>query len=927
MPNPMKKAGWLAVAALGAVALGVIALKRGESIPALWLVVAAVCSYFVAYRFYGLFIASAVLGADGSRPTPAVRRNDGLDYVPTNKYVLFGHHFAAIAGAGPLVGPVLAAQMGYLPGTLWIIAGVVFAGAVQDSMVLFCSMRRDGRSLGDMIRSEMGPVAGSIASVGVLLIMIIILAILAMVVVKALAGSPWGTFTVFATIPIAILMGIYSRILRPGRIGEMSVIGFILLMAALVYGRNVAESETLAPLFTYTGKQLALIIIGYGFVASVLPVWLLLAPRDYLSTFLKIGAIVALALGIAIVMPPLKMHAITQFVDGTGPVFKGHWWPFLFITIACGAVSGFHALISSGTTPKMIENENQVAFIGYGGMLMESFVAAMAMVAASVIEPGIYFAMNSPGAVIGGAVGGRDTGVQAVHRTQHRIGPFRPHGTQGIALGQIEMVHGPQHAVLTQAQTGGVIAQAVTEDGGHVGLVQHHPVLDPVTQAAHGDAGILGERAEHRPALPAATILERLRQIPVIQAGHGPDARRQQRIHQPVIEIQTLGVHRAVAIGHDARPRQREAIGVEARRPHQRHVLGIAVVMVAGGGGGAAVLNAPGLAKAVPDVAATPVLGQRALDLIGRGRGAPQEARRHLQRTHQLSPLVIFVKSTLAVEPVEERLERFRRLLAIALAQGGAVSRQPSAQIGEQRPHQFRETMFGQTPMGVGRIRRHRRQMGIDDVHEPVAAAVEIAEVMGDHRQHVAGQSVGLGIGVHRVPGNGTVGAAMTVQDGLGLALALFEQCRADHLVHRQMETGQQTAAEHALAAIVAAPRRKQMGEGLGQQPVEGMGAGALPLRRLARLGTGIPGPLQRRGETPALLGHEAFGQGADGIGTQAAARAAGLDLQPGGEVADHGVGDGTARRRSGGRRGWVGHAVQAPCPGDFSRFQGRCAH
>ena len=404
MPSSMKKLGWLAIAALGAVSLAVVALKRGESVNALWLVMAAVCSYFVAFRFYGLFIANTVMGADGNRPTPAVRRNDGLDYVPTNKYVLYGHHFAAIAGAGPLVGPVLAAQMGYLPGTLWIIAGVILAGAVQDSMVLFCSMRRDGRSLGDMIRAEMGPVAGSIASVGILLIMIIILAILALVVVKALAGSPWGTFTVFATIPIAILMGVYCRFIRPGRIAEMSVIGFILLMAALIFGRNVSESETLAPLFTFTGQQLALIIIAYGFVASVLPVWLLLAPRDYLSTFLKIGAIVALALGIAIVMPPLKMHAITQFVDGTGPVFKGAWWPFLFITIACGAVSGFHALISSGTTPKMIENERQVAFIGYGGMLMESFVAAMAMVAASVIEPGIYFAMNSPGAVIGGDV-------------------------------------------------------------------------------------------------------------------------------------------------------------------------------------------------------------------------------------------------------------------------------------------------------------------------------------------------------------------------------------------------------------------------------------------------------------------------------------------------------------------------------------------
>jgi carbon starvation protein len=382
--------------------LGIVALSRGESINAIWLVMAAVCSYLVAYRYYGVFIANTVLGADPTRATPAVRRNDGLDYVPTNKYVLYGHHFAAIAGAGPLVGPVLAAQMGYLPGTLWIIAGVVLAGAVQDSTVLFCSMRRDGRSLGDMIRSEMGPVAGAIALIGVLLIMIIILAILALVVVKALAGSPWGTFTVFATIPIAILMGIYSRLIRPGRIGEMSVIGFVLLMTALVYGRNVSESATLAPLFTFKGEQLALIIIGYGFVASVLPVWLLLAPRDYLSTFLKIGAIVALAIGIVLVMPPMKMPAITQFIDGSGPVFKGNWFPFLFITIACGAVSGFHALISSGTTPKMIENESQVAFIGYGGMLMESFVAAMAMVAASVIEPGIYFAMNSPGAVIGG---------------------------------------------------------------------------------------------------------------------------------------------------------------------------------------------------------------------------------------------------------------------------------------------------------------------------------------------------------------------------------------------------------------------------------------------------------------------------------------------------------------------------------------------
>jgi carbon starvation protein len=400
--NPaISKLGWLAVAAAGATALGVVALSRGESINALWLVVAAICTYLLAYRFYGLFIAREVMKVDGTRVTPAVRYNDGLDYVPTNKYVLFGHHFAAIAGAGPLVGPVLAAQMGYLPGTLWILAGVVFAGAVQDAMVLFLSTRRDGRSLGDIIRSEMGPAAGGIALVGVLMIMIIILAVLALVVVKALAHSPWGTFTVFATIPIAVFMGLYSRFVRPGRIGEISVIGFFLLMASLMFGGSVADNPTLAPLFTFKGEQLALIIIGYGFVASVLPVWLLLAPRDYLSTFLKVGTIAALALGILFVMPTLKMPAVTKFIDGSGPVFSGNLFPFLFITIACGAVSGFHSLISSGTTPKMIENETQVPFIGYGGMLMESFVAIMAMVAASVIEPGIYYAMNSPAGLIG----------------------------------------------------------------------------------------------------------------------------------------------------------------------------------------------------------------------------------------------------------------------------------------------------------------------------------------------------------------------------------------------------------------------------------------------------------------------------------------------------------------------------------------------
>ncbi|MGL4395519.1 MAG: carbon starvation CstA family protein [Hyphomicrobium sp.] len=392
---------WIAVAVIGAVSLGVVALSRGETINAVWLVAASVSVYLIAFRFYGRFIATTVLKIDPARRTPAHTHNDGLDYCPTDRNVLFGHHFAAIAGAGPLVGPVLAAQMGYLPGTLWLLVGVVFAGAVQDFIVLWASTRRDGRSLGDMIRAEMGPTAGTVAMFGVLAIMVILLAVLALVVVKALAHSPWGTFTVFATIPIAIFMGIYGRFLRPGQIAEMSIIGFVLLMLSIVYGQHVAEDPVLAAMFTFTGEQLAMMLIAYGFIASVLPVWFLLAPRDYLSTFLKIGTIVGLAIGILFVQPDLKMPAVTRFVDGSGPVFAGTLFPFLFITIACGAVSGFHALVSSGTTPKMLDSEGHAPFIGYGAMLMESFVAVMALIAATALEPGIYFAMNSPAAAIG----------------------------------------------------------------------------------------------------------------------------------------------------------------------------------------------------------------------------------------------------------------------------------------------------------------------------------------------------------------------------------------------------------------------------------------------------------------------------------------------------------------------------------------------
>src|SRR6202521_4164086 len=452
MKRPVSIVIWMVVAFVGAGALGGIAFHRGEPLNATWFVVAAACSYLVAYRFYSAFIAARLLALDDSRATPSERHDDGRDFVPTNKWILFGHHFAAIAGPGPLVGPTLAAQFGYLPGTLWLIAGAVFAGCVQDFIILFCSIRRDGKTLGEIAREEVSRRGGLIAQLAVLAIMVILLGVVALVIVNALKSSPWATFTLAATIPIALLLGLYLRFLRPGRVLEASFIGVALVLFVVVAGQWVAESPSWAHFFMLSGVTLAFALMVYGFAASALPVWLLLAPRDYLSAFIKAGAIFSLAAGILLVRPQVLMPPLTRFIDGSGPVFAGKIFPFCFITIACGAISGFHSLISSGTTPKMILRESHARFIGYGAMLLESFVGVMAMVAACAMPPGIYFAINSPPGIVGGTgdaaaatISGWGYPLQAQTMTElaHKVGELtlwnRAGGAPSLAVGMAQI--------------------------------------------------------------------------------------------------------------------------------------------------------------------------------------------------------------------------------------------------------------------------------------------------------------------------------------------------------------------------------------------------------------------------------------------------------------------------------------------------------
>jgi carbon starvation protein len=452
MNRPLKVIVWALVSLLGAAALAKIALQRGESLSAIWFVLAAVCVYLVAYRLYSAFVAAKLLALDDSRATPAERHDDGRDFVPTNKWVLFGHHFAAIAGPGPLVGPTLAAQFGYLPGTLWLIAGAVLAGCVQDFIILFCSIRRDGKSLGEMAREEVSRRGGLLAQLAVLAIMVILLGVVALVIVNALKSSPWATFTLAMTIPIALLLGVYLRFVRPGRVLEASLIGVALILFVVVAGEWVANSPSWAHAFTIGGIPLAAALIVYAFTASALPVWLLLAPRDYLSAFIKAGAIFSLAAGILLVRPHVEMPPLTRFIDGSGPVFAGKIFPFCFITIACGAISGFHSLISSGTTPKMILREGHARFIGYGAMLLESFVGVMAMIAACAMPPGVYFAINSPASIVGATPQAAATTIsgwgfpltaQTMTDLAHKVGEItllnRAGGAPSLAVGMAQI--------------------------------------------------------------------------------------------------------------------------------------------------------------------------------------------------------------------------------------------------------------------------------------------------------------------------------------------------------------------------------------------------------------------------------------------------------------------------------------------------------